>query len=229
MSGKTTKPRDFVESLNYPSKKLRPLGKEPISVPRDPLITGYTPFKGKKVSPKNFFYSLFFTAFDTRDYGPDIHRFMRIFSPLNIKKVYLESYRDGYTVPVEILEKAAEDLKKYGVEAAGAVTPTHFSDKQKYNENPSPTGCFLDREGNRKMKKVFELTAFVFNEIIVDDWFFTVCRCPACKKSKGKKSWEEFRAKTIQDAAKKYMINPAKSVNKKVNIILFMTMPVKNV
>jgi hypothetical protein len=211
--------KEFVESLNYPGKNMRPLAKWPISVPKDPFITDFTPFKGKKVAPKHFKYSLFFTAFDVRDYGPQIKKYMKIFAPLDIKKVYLETYRDGYTVDRDVIEAAKNALLAEKYEVSGAVTPTHFSDKVK-NEFPSASGCFTDREANRKMKKVYEFTAGLFDEIIIDDWFFTACECSDCKKAKGKKTWQEYRSKLIFDVSKKYVIEPAKKVNKNVNIIL---------
>ena len=220
MSSIATKPRDFVDILSYPSKKQRPLGKEPISVPRDPLITKFTNFKGKKFNPVNIHYSLFFTAFDIRDYGKNISKFMKMFSSLNCKKVYLETYRDGYTADKELLLTCKAKLEKDGIKVSAGITPTHFSDKGKYNEVTMASGCFTDREANRKMKKVFEMTASMFNEIIIDDWFFTVCKCPSCKKAKGKKTWEEFRSKLMYDVSKKYIIAPSKKVNKKVNLIL---------
>jgi hypothetical protein len=214
-----TQQKEFVESLNYPSKKLRPLAKWPISVPMDPLISDYTPFKGRAIQTKNYFYSLFFTAFDVRDYGASISKFLKIAAPLSVKKVYLESYRDGYTVDAAVLIAARDALLKEKYMVSGAVTPTHFSTTEK-NPYPTASGCFTDREANRRMKKVFEMTASIFDEIIIDDWFFTVCECSACKKAKGKKSWQEYRSKLLFDVSKKYIIEPAKKVNKDVNIIL---------
>ena len=215
----TAPQKEFVESLNYPGKNLRPLAKWPISVPKDPYITDFSPFKGKKVAPKHFHYSLYFTAFDVRDYGPQIKKFMKIFSALDIKKVYLETYRDGYTVERETIEAAKEALLEEKIAVSGGVTPTHFSDKVK-NSYPTASGCFTDREANRKMKKVFEYTAELFDEIIIDDWFFTACECADCKKAKGKKTWQEYRSKLMFDVSKKYVIEPAKKANKNVNIIL---------
>ncbi|MCE5299425.1 MAG: hypothetical protein LLG37_00925 [Spirochaetia bacterium] len=216
----SVKTKEFTDSLNYPAANLRPLGKWPMSVPADPIIKDYTPFKGNAVEPKSFFYSIYFTAFDVRDYGADIVRYMKIFAPLSVKKVYLETYRDGYTADKMLLQSAREALIEEGYMVSGGVTTTHFSDRQKYNETPSATGCYSDREANKKMKKVFELTAEIFDEIIIDDWFFTNCECPECKKGRGKKSWSDYRGKLMCEAAKKYVIEPAKKVNKNVNLIL---------
>ncbi len=214
-----TQKKEFCESLNYPAKNLRPLGKEPISVPKDPMITDFSPFKGSTVTPKHFHYGLYFTAFDVRDYGPQIKKFMKIFAPLDVKKVYLETYRDGYTVDKAVLEAAKKALHEEKYHVSGGITPTHFSDREK-NEFPTASGCFTDREANRKMKKIFEFTAEIFDEIIIDDWFFTACECADCKKAKGKKTWQEFRSKLMFDVSKKYIIEPAKKINKNVNLIL---------
>lgn len=111
--------RDFIDALSYPSKKTRPLGKEPLSVPRDPLITDYTPFNARTAVPKTFSYSLYFTAFDVRDYGPDIKKFIKIFSPLTLKKVYFETYRDGYTAGRDALAAAKKELEKEGIRVSG--------------------------------------------------------------------------------------------------------------
>lgn len=212
--------KDFVDALSYPSKKNRPLALEPISVPRDPLITVYNPFKGKKVTPSNFTYSLIFTAFDVRDYGPEIKKFMKIFSNLDIKKVYLESYRDGYSAEPALLVKAKKELLSAGFAVLGCVTTTHLSDRAKYNEEAMASSCYTDGAAQKKLKAVFEETASIFDEIIIDDWFFTLCRCPECVKARGKKDWAEYRGKLMADTAKKSVIAPAKKANPKVKIIL---------
>ena len=214
--------KDFVDALSYPSKKNRPLALEPISVPRDPLITLYTPFKGKKTTPSNFSYSLVFTAFDVRDYGPDIKKFIKIFSNLHVKKVYLETYRDGYSADPALLKKVKKELSGLGFEVSGCVTTTHLSDRAKHNESVMASSCYTDSAAKKKLKEIFEQAAALFNEIIIDDWFFTLCRCPECVSEKGKKSWDEYRGKLMADAAKKYVIAPAKKANPKVKIILKM-------
>jgi hypothetical protein len=212
--------KDPIDAFSYPSKKPRPLGKEPLSVPRDPMIEDFTPFEGGKAAPQNFFYSLYFTAFDVRDYGPDIKKFMKVFSPLSIKKAYLETYRDGYSADVKLLENLKKALEKEGVEVSGGITTTHFSDKAGFNSWPSASSCYTDRDALKRMKKEFETAAGIFDEIIIDDWFFTVCECPGCVKAKGKKDWGEFRGRLMADAAEKYMIAPAKKANKKVSLVL---------
>lgn len=60
----------------------------------------------------------------------------------------------------------------------------------------------------------------MFDEIILDDYYFTNCRCELCIKAKGSKSWTNFRLKQLEEAAKSLIIKPAKSVNPNVNLII---------
>jgi len=213
-------PKEFVDALSYPAKKYRPLCKRPVSVPYDPIITDFTPIKSKKYEPQNYSMSLFFTAFDVRDYGPEIKKFMKIYSNVPFKRIYLETYRDGYEAESGLLKKTRDTLIKEGYSVSAAVTTTHFSDRAKFNEIESAAGCYTDREALRKMRGVFERTAKIFNEIIIDDWFFTVCRCPSCLKGMGERDVSKFRMKLMADAAKKHIIEPAKKANKKVKLII---------
>lgn len=214
--------RDFVDALSYTSKKSRPLALEPISVPRDSFITSYAPFKGKKTTPSNFSYSLVFTAFDVRDYGPDIKKFIKTFANLHIKKVYLETYRDGYCVNPELLKKTKKELEGLGFAVSGCVTTTHLSDRAKHNETVLASSCYTGTAARKKLKEIFERAASLFNEIIVDDWFFTLCRCPECVSAKGKKEWDEYRGRLMADTAKKYVIAAAKKENPRVKLVLKM-------
>jgi len=217
---KKEKQQEFSSALSYPTKDQRPLGLQPVSVPADALVTDFLPFRGKKVTPENFNYSLYFTAFDVRDYHKIMEDFIDIFTPLNIKKAYLETYRDGYLADENTVYYAKEVLEGKGITVSGAVTPTHFSNRAKYNEFPSPTTCFTDRRGNERMAEIFRYTAEIFDEIIIDDWYFTVCKCANCVKMRHNKSWQEFRSELLFDAAKNYIINPAKGANKETRLIL---------
>ncbi len=210
----------FIARLSYDSDNLRQLGKVPISVPEDPYISSFISFSGEKVNPEKFFYSLFFTAFDVRDYGGKIEKFIKIFTPLNLKKVYLETYRDGFLVDKNLILDTKKILEKKGFKVSGAITTTHLSDKNQFNEILSPASCYTDKIARKRLKEIFELTAAIFNEIIIDDWYFTLCRCSYCQKQKGKKEWYEFRCKLLYDVAKKYIIEPSRKVNKKVKLIL---------
>ena len=57
-----------------------------------------------------------------------------------------------------------------------------------------------------------------FDEFILDDFFFTNCKCEHCIEAKGDMEWDEFRVKLMTEAGQNLVINPAKKVNPK-NVI----------
>ena len=133
---------------------------------------------------------------------------------VKIDKIYLETHRDIVTVD----DKTIESVKKYfiskGVKVAGGITYT-------INEsNHFETFCYSNPEQREQVKKIAELTARHFDEIILDDFFFTNCKCNLCIKAKGSKSWTQFRLELMTKAAQDLVINPAKAVNPKIKVVI---------
>ena len=48
-------------------------------------------------------------------------------------------------------------------------------------------------------EKIVEYTAGMFDEFLLDDFFFTACRCKDCIREKGDRTWVEFRAAAFPD------------------------------
>ncbi len=129
-------------------------------------------------------------------------------------------YRDGYTADPNLVLYAKDTLEEAGFQVAGAVTTTHFSDRAKYNETVSAAGCYSDKRANEKMAEVFSATAEMFNEIIIDDWFFTVCHCYECTKSRHNATWQAHRVEIMANVAKKFIVEPAKAANPNVKLVI---------
>ena len=70
------------------------------------------------------------------------------------------------------------------------------------------------------MREIAEFTASLFDEFILDDFFFTNCKCPACIEAKGNRSWTEYRLGLMAEAAQSLVIGPAKAVNPNVRVII---------
>jgi hypothetical protein len=60
----------------------------------------------------------------------------------------------------------------------------------------------------------------MFDEFILDDFFFTNCKCELCIAAKGDRSWTDFRLDLMKEAAKVLIIDPAKEINPEVRIII---------
>ena len=137
-----------------------------------------------------------------------------ISSQLHVDKIYLETHRDLLIVDDETLEAAKVFFESRGVEVAGGITYTIDE------SNLFETYCYSNPEHLRLARKVIELSARHFDEVILDDFFFTSCKCERCIEGKGDQSWTHYRLKILNEAARDWILGPAKSVNPNVKVII---------
>jgi hypothetical protein len=167
---------------------------------------------------QNFRVAIYLRALDLEALHGDITPFKERFHVLSrhvkVDKVYVETHRD-LVIPDETTLIAVRDfLKERGVQVSGGITVTiKESDNFK-------TYCYSNPKYRQKLKEVVILTARLFDEIIFDDFFFTNCKCPLCITAKGEKSWTRFRLAQMTQASKELALEPARSVNSKVKVII---------
>ena len=135
-----------------------------------------------------------------------------ISSQMKVDRIYLETHRDKLIVPQATLDKAKKFFKSKGVETCGGITYT-------INErNNFETFCYTNPEHRKLAQEIAEYTAKNFDFIILDDFFFTDCKCDLCIEAKGDKSWTEYRLALMNDAGQNLIMKPAKAVNPNVKI-----------
>jgi hypothetical protein len=166
---------------------------------------------------KNFTVSVYARAYEVREMK-DLQwleeRWSAIEKQVHVGKIYLETHRDGVMPDAETIEQAKRFFSSRGIRVAGGITFTQ-------NERDHfKTFCYSDPEMRKKTKEIAEFTARHFDEIILDDFFFTNCKCDACIRAKGKKSWTQFRLEQMDDAARNLVVGPAKAVNPKVKFVI---------
>jgi len=133
---------------------------------------------------------------------------------VHVDKIYLETHRDLLVVDEKTLLSAKKYFEKRGIKVAGGITLT-------VNEgNRFETFCYSNPEHRKKVKEIVEYTAKYFDEIILDDFFFTDCKCELCIKAKGNLSWTQYRLKLMTEAAQELVIKPAKAINPKVKVVI---------
>ena len=133
---------------------------------------------------------------------------------VKVDKVYLETHRDTIVVDQETLDQAKRFFQSKGVKVAGGITVT-------INEaNQFETYCYSNPEHRKKLQEVVEFTARNFDEFILDDFFFTSCKCDLCIRAKGKKSWTQFRLELMDEAGRSLVMKPARAVNPKVKVTI---------
>ena len=137
---------------------------------------------------------------------------------LPLKKVYVENHRATTDIPVERLKEVKAIIGEYGVQASGGITSTVLAGGV---QKPAmfDTFCYTDPAHRQEYLRVVRELAEVFDEIILDDFFFTSCRCEMCIEAKGKQSWKDFRQAQMK-AFSKEIVAEAKLVNPRMNFII---------
>ncbi|RPH98511.1 MAG: hypothetical protein EHM72_12745 [Calditrichaeota bacterium] len=141
-------------------------------------------------------------------------RFDIISRNVHIDKVYVETHRDRVVADQQTIDQVKRFFQERGVKTSGGITIT-------VNErNRFETYCYTNPEHRQKLKEVIEFTARNFDELILDDFFFTNCKCESCIKAKGDRSWTDFRLDLLTRAAEELILAPARAVNPKVKVII---------
>ena len=137
-----------------------------------------------------------------------------ISSQMKVDRIYLETHRDLLIVPQSTIDAAKKFFKSKGVEVCGGITYT-------VNErNSFETFCYTNPEHRKKVQEIAEYTAKNFDLFILDDFFFTDCKCDLCVEAKGDMSWTDYRLHLMTEAATSLVLGPAKKVNPNVKVII---------
>ena len=134
-----------------------------------------------------------------------------------LEKVYLETHRGLVDVPEEKMLAAKALFEQNGLKVAGGITSTALVGERK----PSIFDCFCfsDEAHRERYRQIVEYTARLFDEIILDDYFFTPCRCEKCIEKKGSRSWERYRLDTMTEFSKE-IVELAKRVNPRCKFVI---------
>ena len=137
-----------------------------------------------------------------------------ISSQLDVDKIYLETHRDMLLVDDATLDKAKKFFEKQGLEVAGGITYTISE------PNDFETFSYSDPKDRAWVQKVAETTARHFDELLLDDFFFTSSKKDVEIAAKGNRSWTEYRLERMNEAGRNLVVGPAKAVNPKVKCII---------
>ena len=166
---------------------------------------------------KNFKVSVYTRAYEVEKMK-DLHwldsTWNIIASQVKVDKIYLETHRDLLIVPESTIIQAKKFFQDRGIEVGGGITYTVSE------ANNFETFCYSNPEHRKKVQEIAEYTAKYFDDFILDDFFFTDCKCDLCIKAKGTMSWTEFRTKQMTEAGQELVIKPAKRVNPNVKVII---------
>lgn len=166
---------------------------------------------------RNFRVAIYARAYEVREMADPTWlepRWNEITKQVKVDKIYLETHRDLIVVDEKTIAAARKFFESRGVETAGGITLT-------VNErNRFETFCYSNPDHRKKVKEVVEHTARLFDEVILDDFFFTSCKCDLCIDAKGDRSWTDFRLQLLDQAARELVLKPAKAVKPNVKVVI---------
>jgi hypothetical protein len=161
-----------------------------------------------------------FTAQNVRDHlGSDegTDRAIDWCKRTGVTHAFLETFRGNYTVPRELMERAKTRFVDAGLDVSGCVTTTRVG---KQSTGWNIIDCYTDVPTQENLQAIFEYTASLFDEIMIDDFLFTDCECDACQEARGDKSWATYRCDLMVDVSRRRILEPARKVNPDVKIII---------
>jgi hypothetical protein len=148
-----------------------------------------------------------------------------------VTKVYIETFRSGYLAPREILQRAKKRFLAGGFEVSGCVTTTIVGKK---STGWDIISCYTDPATQVQLGKIFEYTAALFDEIMIDDFWFTDCQCAECNAARQSKTvtigdkmypvtgdtWEDYRCELMVQLSRERVLAAAKRVNPNATLII---------
>jgi len=145
---------------------------------------------------------------------------LRMFDKIKISKVWLEFVRHGHSPDKKVLAEVRDFFVSNQINASGGITTTAGKD---FGLCSTGTFLFLNYQSDKTQQDMFSRIkefADVFDEIIVDDFFATEDTSDMSKKEKRDSSWSQYRMNLMCDFALRFMIEPARSVNSDVRLII---------
>jgi hypothetical protein len=149
-----------------------------------------------------------------------------------ISHVYLEAFRDNYQANKDTLVRARDRFRSEGIDVSGCVTTTQIG-KPSTGWGPLAQ-CYTDLPTQSKLQNIFEYTAGIFDEIMIDDFFLEDCRCEQCDKERLAKtvivgdksypisddSWTNYQCSLMFHLSQDRVLTASKKVNPNVKIII---------
>ena len=180
------------------------------------FVLASSPFE-KGAAYQHFAVAVYCTARDVQNLSDSTY-FERTFDLLTrqlyLDKVYLEVHRRT-TIDEAALRTVKRRFEARGIRTAGGLTPTGGTPKAGH----FGVLCYSNPQDLRMLFDAVRLAARNFDELILDDFFFTSCKCRSCLREKGNLSWTEFRLRKLTEVSRK-LVSVAKGVNPQIRVVI---------
>ncbi len=180
-------------------------------------------------------FNTLFTAQNVREHlGSDegIARAIDWCKQTAITRVFLETFRGGFQIDRAIMVRARDRFRAAGFDVSGCITTTRVGKASTgWKEHIS---CYTDPATQQNLKAALEFCASLFDEIMIDDFWFTDCACPECDSARRARrvvigdttfpvsgeTWEDYRGELMGQLSRRYVIAAAQKVNPRARLII---------
>ncbi len=164
--------------------------------------------------------STLFTAQNVRDHLSDeqgMNKAIGWCKETGVTHVFIETFRSNYTADRQALQRAKARFEAAGFDVSGCVTTTIVGKK---STGWNLISCYTNERTQKHLQEIFEYTASLFDQIMIDDFLFTDCQCDECKQARGQQSWADYRCELMIRMGRDRILAPARAVNPGVKIII---------
>lgn len=137
-----------------------------------------------------------------------------------ITKVYVEVYRGGLVVGTDLLDLVVKYFNLNGFEVVGGIATVPGGDFGVKQEGKLGWFNWQNPKTQEDLRKVMLDVAPIFDTFIVDDFLCSGDTSLESKAAKGERSWSEYRRQLLTGLATSVFIDPARSVNPDINMII---------
>ena len=170
------------------------------------------------------------TARASEEQLPELQKEIDFFKKYcKLNKVYLEAHRDAFFATEEQVRLVKKVFEDNGIRVEGGITTVSPTLSGEPKQRMFNTLCYNDRPMLERLKKASALNGRVFDSFIIDDFYFTNCKCEACRKEHEEYnrthgitdgSWQDYRTWKMYEISKEYMIRPAKEENPDCKVVI---------
>src|ERR1035437_6188593 len=174
-------------------------------------------FVAKASGYKNFRVAVYARAYEVQQMKDPAwleSRWTTITNGLKVDKIYLETHRDGVIPDQQTLNTVKQFFKSKGVATAAGIA-TVVNERNRFE-----IFVYTNPEHRKKVQEIVEYTARNFDEIIIEDFFFTSSKSESDIQAKGDKSWTRFRLDLMVEVSRNLLLGPAKKVNPRVKMVI---------
>ena len=160
-------------------------------------------------------------------------RFIAYLRELGVSKAFLEVWGDGTQTDADVLRTARDECEKAGIAASAVIFPSRQEDvitdgnsaKSEHGEiggNSRWGGdlCYSKPIARKVLRDAVELSAKLFDELIIDDGLCIQCTCADCRRGRAGRTWEEYRRDLMLEVCREDIVAPCRAAKPDMRVIL---------